>query len=199
MAGIGLRLTNGARDLANQVEAANARWLARMRGARQTAARNVQSVILNDGRADIKAGGNFGNRWTDAWTAQLDKPTAELGEQMVISTFFDGSKFLAGRRTGPNYAHVFEFGATIKAKNASGFLWIPLSFANVPIDAWPRDSANGYFMVRRSGKAPLLLSLADKQPTFFGLPQVTLRPRFHLRDIGTKAAAQFKDFYNKAF
>lgn len=184
-----------------QIQASVEKHKRRIAMARAIAARQVSGNIKKDGMVDIRASGNFGTRWTNAWTARLtpDGFDTPIEQSIVIETFFDGNKFQGAR--GTNYAHIFEFGGTITANNPSGLLWIPLSFADVPIGqrgpVWPSEYPGGLFRVnRKDGKVPLLLSLDDKQPKYFGIPQVVEPKKFHLRDVGTAAARQFQSFYS---
>lgn len=121
---------------------------------------------------DIRRAGKFSDRWPAAFT---------------VANTFQG--FDAHMRVGFNnsipYAHVHEFGATIRGKP---LLWIPLSFGNAPnigpgsTRARARDYPYGkLFRVERPGKNPLLFS--KDGPQYVGVRQVTLRSRFHIRAI----------------
>jgi hypothetical protein len=55
----------------------------------------------------------------------------------------------------------------------------------------------GLFRVnRKGGKSPLLLSIRDGEPKYFGIAQVRLRKRFHLREIARDVMRRFVDFYD---
>lgn len=179
-------------------KAAVERAQARINVARTQAGRQVADNIKKLGMSDIAGAGNFGSRWSTAWTAKrTPEGLAGSGENIVIETFFDGGKF--GGKDGVNYAHIFEYGGTITAKNASGLLWIPLSFASDAFGISAKDFPGGLFRVdRKNGGAPLLLSISDKQPKYFGIAQVVEPKKFHLREIGTAQAGQFASFYKIA-
>src|SRR5262245_29033546 len=76
----------------------------RMSGAMQKA----QKAILEQGRQDIQEAGNFGSRWTEGLTADIDEQ--------------DKSVTLTVRHSVP-YWKVFQTGKTIRGKP---LLWIPL-------------------------------------------------------------------------
>jgi hypothetical protein len=106
---------------------------------------------------------------------------------------------------------VHEFGATIKAKK--GLLWIPLSDTGLKIPAREyqgklkrvdrtRPSGAGFKGQKRhpvtgrftgGHKRPLLLDIKDKQPKYFGIAQVTIRPKFHIRQICREVMGRFQE------
>jgi Bacteriophage HK97-gp10, putative tail-component len=142
------------------------------RDAIRGAAQDVADEILRFGRADIRSAGNFGTRWTEG---------LEAG---VTVTEGGGSVRINVTHAVP-YWRVFEYGATIHGRP---LLWIPLSFANIPPGINARDFGPLFRVDRKAGGAPLLLSIADKQPKYFGKESVTVPRKFHLRDIARRAA-----------
>lgn len=139
---------------------------------------------------DINRAGAFSARWGAAFQVDI----ASAAQRSTMTVGFDSSI---------PYAHVHEFGATIRGKP---LLWIPLSFGNAPklgvgsgkVSA--RDYPGRLFRVDRHGKNPLLFS--DSGPQYVGVKQVTLRPRFHIRGIvanvvRTGLARMFASFVNK--
>lgn len=143
--------------------------------------RDAAAEILKRGRADIRAGGNFRKRWTDA----LHADPVQTSTASIINVF----------HTIP-YFRVFEFGATIKGKP---LLWIPLKFARDAKGVRARDYPGRLFRVDRSGKAPLLLSVTDKKPKYFGKAQVRIPRKFHIRTIAAEVSRQLRDFYSRHF
>jgi hypothetical protein len=156
-------------------------------------------------RADIARAGNFGARWTQAFTVDC-KPTPSLGK---LSDQYEATVFFRGI----HYGHVHEFGATIRPKGGLGglfgggsLLWIPLSFANVPKSAGGDGkmtaqeyglSVSKLFRVdRKNGGAPLLLDIKERKPRYFGVSQVTTKPRFHIREICREVMGGFQKAYN---
>lgn len=142
------------------------------RDAIRAAAKTVADEIFTAGANDIKSAGKFGYRWIEG----LHVDVSEGG----------GSVRIAVTHTVP-YWRVFEYGAVIHGKP---LLWIPLSFADVPKGVWARDYGPLFRVDRKSGAAPLLFSVNDRQPKYFGKESVTIPQKFHLRDIARNAANQ---------
>ncbi len=151
-----------------------------------------ENIRLKVGQ-NISSAGRFSGRWIKAFTVD-QFPKGVASDRYVLSLFFDKSI---------PYAHIFEFGGTITPKaglfNRSGLLWIPLTFGNVPKGMTAQEfgaSRGGLFRVnRKGGKSPLLLDIKDRRPRFFGVPSVTLRQRFHIRDIGRRETAKFEAIF----
>jgi len=154
--------------------------------AGRAAARSMQELrrlFLREGRADIRAGGNFGRRWTQGLHADIEPGDDEL----LLQIYHDVP-----------YFRIFEYGGVIKGRP---LLWIPLSFAKLPAG---QTGAAGYpgglFRVdRKSGGAPLLLSVRDGKPKFFGKRSVTMPKKFHIREIARNLSYQLRDIYRRFF
>jgi hypothetical protein len=140
----------------------------KVRAAAKSAAQSMAKQIEEAGRADIESAGNFGSRWTQGFQATV----SDAGDNITIEV-----------TEAVPYWTVFEFGATISAKNASGMLWIPMGGA--PKGVWPRDYPGRLFRVERRGgqKAPLLMDADTKTVVYHGHPSVTIPAKFHLRAI----------------
>jgi hypothetical protein len=150
------------------------RVTARRRSAIAAAAADTAAEIEAAGRNDLQTAGNFG-KWSGGFTAKV-----ETG---------DTSATIAVTIDAPFYWIVHQEGRTISGKP---LLWIPLSFAGVPKGTWARDYPGGLFRVDRlSGGAPLLLSIADKQPKYSGHASVTIPKRLHLVEVSEEAAKKF--------
>lgn len=169
----------------------------------QLATGELMLNIKAKGDSDILGAGNFTRRWTDAFTVQAKPPIAESSDKYLISIFFNS--------TIP-FAHIHEFGGTIKAKGTlfgPALLWIPLK------GAVPRSKGTGpnaglmtaqefgasespLFRVNRKGKAPLLLDIKSRRPRYFGIASVTLPKRFHIRDISAREAGKFQRLFSAA-
>jgi hypothetical protein len=165
-------------------EANTARQGERVRASARAAAQDTADIFLQRGRADIRSAGKFGPRWTDGLTCKVSEGGGNI--RIAISEAVP-------------YWRVFQYGATIKAINPSGLLWIPFDFAQDAIGIWPRDYPGGLFRVNRDGKAPLLLGKDDKEPKYFGVPQVTIPKKFHLVEIAQQTAREMKTAYRARF
>lgn len=155
-----------------------------VRGAASDAAVEIEAR----GDVSIEAGGNFGSRWTEAFHATV----TEGGGSIRISAGFDGDDTV-------NVAWpVFEFGATIKAKNPSGLLWIPFSFAGDAKGVWPSAYPDPLFRVTRKSDG-LEMLLSEDGPKYFGKPSVTVPRKWKLREIIRDVAREFHDYFNERF
>lgn len=147
------------------------------------AARQSAEEIKRRGKADIASAGKFGKRWLEGLRADVTPRSGALVNARIDVT-----------HTVP-YSGVFEFGSVIRGKP---LLWIPLSYTNIRIRArdWARRFG-GLFYVKRRGKRPLLLSIKDHKPKFFGISRVTIRKRFHIRQICRDVMRQFPSRYRQ--
>ena len=149
------------------------------RNAIRAAAQDVADEILRFGRADIKSAGKFGSRWTEGLRAGID--VTEGGGNIRINV----------TNTVP-YWGVFEHGAVIHGKP---LLWIPLSFAGIPPGTNARDFGPLFRVDRKNGGAPLLLSVADRQPKYFGKESVTIPKKFHISEIAARAQRRVPEYW----
>lgn len=152
---------------------------ARVIHAMHEAAHQVSEQIIAEGRSDISSAGNFGERWVSGLQSAED-----LGAEIALVTIF---------HTVP-YWRVFEVGATIHGKP---LLWIPLSFSDA-VGKTAREYG-GLFRVDRKVGRPLLLSVQDKKPKFFGIESVTIPKKFHLTEISRRVAGKLRQFFKAAF
>lgn len=147
-----------------------------------TAAMNMAaSMIQEAGRIDIALAGSFGARWIEGLHVEA---TGTLGNMRISMTH------------DVDYAGVFETGGTIQG---NPLLWIPLSFSDakgIPASEY----GAGLFRVNRKGSGvPLLLSINDKQPKYFGVESVTIPQKFHLREIQQSVMGNFRSIFDAAF
>lgn len=144
------------------------------------AARDAADEIVRKGRADIEGAGRFSK-----WAQGLNATVTEGGGNIRVSVSID-------KKQAP-WFWVFQNGMVIHGKP---LLWIPLSFAQDAQGVMARDFGGGLFRVdRKSGGAPLLLSIKDKQPKYFGKEYVTEPKKFHVVEIARDAARRLRDFY----
>jgi hypothetical protein len=145
--------------------------------ALDTAKNMVASMIKSRGEADIMAAGNFGEDYTGALTVEVDGNT--------ITTTLDAPG-----------ASIFESGGTIQG---NPLLWIGISGTDAE---GTRAGAygDGLFSVnRKAGGVPLLFSVRDHAPKFFGVPSVFIPKKFHLEEIQLDVMEHFRDVFNAEF
>ncbi len=140
------------------------------------------SMIDEEAVADINSAGNFGS---DRWLGGLHVNVEGAIGNMRISMHHDVP-----------YFGIFETGGVIKG---NPLLWIGLSGTNAEgIQA--KDFPGGLFSVQpKGGKHPLLLSIADKQPKYFGIESVTIPKKFHLGEIQKSVMANFRQMFDQNF
>jgi hypothetical protein len=173
------KLENGDK-IGSQFKGRTKKFSEKMVKSTQSAARRAQAEIEERGRADIRAGGNFGSdRWQQGFRAKLSfKSRTDINIRVTHAVF---------------YWKVFEFGARIVGRP---MLWIPLSFAKDAIGKRARDFPGRLFRVNRLGKAPLLMS--DDGPKYFGKESVTIPKKWHLRQIIKEVSREMNKFYREA-
>ena len=147
----------------------------------QTASTQIAGDIEQLGRANIRAGGNFGSaRWQEGFRAKV---SFQSRTSITIRITHD-----------VRYWRVFEEGRVIHGRP---LLWIPLSFSTAgQLKVRARDFPGKLFRVNRPGKAPLLLD--DSGPQYFGKEQVRIPRKWHLRDIVKRAAKSMNRRYKEA-
>lgn len=161
------------------------RFAERVSRAAVATAKEAARLIEKRGRADIRTAGKFGKRWTDGLHAV---PEVEHSE--------DAGLRIKVTHDVP-YASIFVYGGIIKGKP---LLWIPLSFATDALGKRARDYPGGLFRVdRKGGKAPLLLSVKDGEPKYFGKASVRIPKKFRLIEIIREVSHSFRDIYRKRY
>lgn len=147
-----------------------------------TAAANMAASMIEQlGRVDIASAGAFGGRWIFG----LHVTTSGALPNMRLSMTHD-----------VNYAGIFETGGTI---HGHPFLYIPISGTDA-VGIRARDYGGLFSPAHpnRTGK-PLLFSIADKKPRYFGVESVTIPPKFHLRQDIKSVMANFRNIFDAAW
>jgi hypothetical protein len=164
---------------AAQVGANLAKYKQKIRRSVDAAANKLGNSIVQKGRADIASAGQFGQRWTQGLTSEV----ANEGDARTVITI----------REAVPYWRVFQDGAIIHGKP---LLWIPLSFAPEAQGVSAKDFPGRLFYVeRKSGGAPLLLSADDGEPKYSGHESVRIPKKFHLLEIITAESKTFGELY----
>jgi hypothetical protein len=140
------------------------------------------SMIQQLGEQDIATSGRFGQAWTSGLHVDIEGGSTR---NMRISMTHDIP-----------FASIFETGGVI---HGNPFLWVPLSGTDAE-GIRARDYPAGLFSSKhtRSG-VPLLFSLSDKQPKYFGIESVTIPKLFHLNTIVRSVMSNFRAIFDSQF
>ncbi len=145
----------------------------------------VGQEILKRGRAQMASAGRFGSsRWQQGLKAKTQANPAGVGILETSISHDQKAKFW-----------IFEKGGVIKGRP---LLWIPLSFAKDAQGIRAKNFPGGLFRVdRKSGGAPLLLSIQDQRPKYFGKESVRIPKKFRIREIAREVARGIGGIYRK--
>lgn len=139
------------------------------------------SMMKKQGDADIASAGEFGTRWTGGLHVEASGAVGNMRISMTHDVPFAG---------------IFETGGMIKG---NPLLWIPISGTSAE-GVQAKDYGGGLFSIKREGSGrPLLFSVSDKQPKYFGIEQVTIPKVFHLGAIQKSVMANFRSLFDAAF
>jgi hypothetical protein len=146
------------------------------------AANMAASMIKKMGDADISAAGNFGSRWTSGLHVFAEKSGRN---RMQITVTEDVP-----------YADIFETGGEIEG---NPFLWIPISGTDAE-GVRARDYG-ALFSIKGTSQNghPLLFSVSDKKPKYFGIASVVIPKTFHLDTIIQSVMANFRAYFDQAW
>lgn len=147
----------------------------RTAAATQVATQRAATEIEDQGRDNIRAAGSS--------TTLQDGFHTEVRDT-TINVKHDAPFWLA-----------FEEGRTVQGRP---MLWIPLSFATEAQGVKARNFPQPLFRLDRPGKAPLLLTKADRKPMYFGKTSITIQKKWNLRSIVRRIADQMDQFYKEA-
>lgn len=149
----------------------------RVDAALSTAANMIASMIQDAARADIASAGNFGAAWQTGLHVEVEQSGLN---KMRIAMYHDDPR-----------AGIFETGGTIQGHP---LLWLP--FSGNPRIA---DNSEDLFSATSKSGKPLLLSKATKTPKYFGVPQVSIPQKFHLRETQSRVLENFREVFDTAF
>jgi hypothetical protein len=144
-----------------------------VQGATKQASKEIESAI---GDA-VAHSGKFGAKWT----------------QGIHATIIQGNGFNSTIQVQSSipFFSVFDKGVTIKG---NPFLWLPLSFSDAAGQKVSSFKGQLFFVKRKVGGPPLLLSIATKKPMFVGLTSVTLKKKWDTAQIVKAVMSRFADF-----
>lgn len=146
-------------------------------GALKTAANMIASMVQQQVTADIAGAGNFGASYVKALTVTVENTTIKL------------------KLEAPG-ADIFEKGGTIHGKP---LLWLPISGTDA-VGTPASEYGDELFSVNRTieGGVPLLFSIKDRAPKYFGVPSVKIPKKFHIAEIMNKIMDDFPAVYDTA-
>ncbi len=152
----------------------------KIRRALSAALNMAASMIEEEGRTNIENAGKFGPRWTEGLKARRNGAL----DNMEISVTHDIP-----------YAGIFEHGGEI---HGSPFLWIGLSGTDAEgVD--PREYGPMFSVNNLPGqKRPLLFSVEDKKPKYFGIESVTIPPKFRIHEAARSVMSNFRNLFHDA-
>ncbi len=136
----------------------------------------IASLMKSAVTADVQGAGNFGNRFLQGLSVTVDGDT--------ITTKLDAPGAL-----------IFEKGGVIEGKP---LLWLPITGTDavgIPASSY----GDQLFSVnRKTGGAPLLFSVKDHAPKYFGVPSVTIPKKFHIEETEQRVMDGFKEIFEEA-
>lgn len=151
------------------------RFAEKSAAATQAATQQAATEIEFQGRENIRAAGS---------SATLQDGFHTEVTNQIINVKHDAPFWLQ-----------FEEGRVIQGRP---LLWIPLSFATEAQGIKARNFPQPLFRLDRPGKAPLLLTKADRKPMYFGKSTITITKKWNLRGIVRQVADQMDQFYKEA-
>jgi hypothetical protein len=135
------------------------------------AMRQAEKAILTQGRQDIQSAGNFGSRWTEGLTTEIDDET----DKITLTVKHEVS-----------YWSVFQTGKLIRGKP---LLWVPLPGVD------PSERGD-FFQTSKKGNLLLFKREADGiTPLRVGKSQVYIPKKFHLVEICKDVAGTLGQLY----
>jgi len=137
------------------------------------------SMARQKATADILSAGKFGARWVSALQVTVGGSVSNMKISMSLN--------LPG-------ADIFETGGQIQG---DPLLWLPLSGTDA--EGIQARNYGGLFSGLSSKGTPLLFSLADKLPKYFGIESVTVPKLFHLREDLLSVQANFRSVFDTAW
>lgn len=143
----------------------------------EASANMIASMIEQQGRADIAAAGKFGDEWTQGLHVTVDKTT----DRMIITMRHDLP-----------YAGIFQTGGEVKG---DPMLWLPISGTDA-VGVKASDYPDKLFSVQSKTGHPLLFSMADKVPKYFGIESVTIPKKFHLEEVARSVMENFRQVFD---
>lgn len=131
--------------------------------------------------------------------AEQDVKSAGLGKfasglQVKVEGDAIGNMKIAMTADDPRLG-LFETGGSIHGKP---LMWIPLSGTDaVGVEA--HNFPGGLYSANPPGHRPLLFSKRDRKPRYFGIAEVQVKQKLHLREIQRDVMRNFQQIFDAAF
>lgn len=155
----------------------------RVKDALLSSANILASMIEERARKDIAQSGNFGSRWTDGLHVGVD---ADTSANIRLSMYHDIP-----------FADIFETGGQIQGHP---FMWIPISGTDAEgVRASEYGGGLASSNYNRVSGPPLLFSIQDGGPRYFGVTSVHISKKWHLEQDARTAAADFPNIFQREF
>lgn len=151
----------------------------RFDAAIKTAADNAAALIQQRAINDLKSNG-LGKF---ASGLQVKVEGSALGNMRIAMTSDDP-------RVG-----LFETGGKI---HGNPLMWIPLSGTDA-VGVLAKNFPGGLYSATPPGRRPLLFAVSDRKPRYFGIEEVQVKQRLHLREIQRDVMRDFQQLFNAAF
>jgi hypothetical protein len=141
----------------------------------ETTKNMIASMLREEITADIQGAGKFGAQY-------LSGLKVEVTDEGITTTL-----------DAPG-AEIFETGGTI---HGNPLLWLPISGTDAE-GTQASDYADQLFSVTRRSGVPLLFSVRDRAPKYFGVPSVNIPKKFHIGEIQSIVMSNFQAVFNEA-
>lgn len=136
----------------------------------------IASMMKTRVSEDIRRAGNFGDKFLSGLSVEVD------GDMITTTINSPG-------------AGIFETGGTI---HGAPLLWLPLSGTDAEGIQASNYGDKLFSVNRKTGGVPLLFSIKDRAPKYFGVPSVNIPKKFHIEEIQKAVMDDFKEVFDNA-
>ncbi len=133
----------------------------------------IASMMKTEVITDIKAAGNFNPN---------DVVVSIEGDTITTTVDMPG-------------AALFETGGTIQGRP---LLWLPISGTDAEGVQASSYGDQLFSVNRKAGGVPLLFSIKDHAPKYFGVSSVHIPQKFHIGEVQTRVMDNFKNIFEAA-
>lgn len=126
--------------------------------------------------------------------AQSGGRLGRLADGLNVTTSVSVLRAVIETKHDRPYANVFEEGADI----VGNLLWIPLSGTDAE-GIRAKDYPGGLFSIKRPSGRPLLFSISDREPKYFGIGHVTIPKKWNLAGVQQSVLGNFQSVFDEAW